>query len=192
MHLHGEDHLRQVARTFDSQADAVAEFELIYGDAVRVGRAPATSAEQRSARPLADTPAMAGDTEFDPPSAKASRSFDVAMDGTLHFTITAIDEDQAHEKVHALSCTEAGVEKPLADGIHLTHITYGDAQDYDLAPSDGDPGPPPPHPTTHAETADSRNAEPITPENPVSDPASQPAPPPLSPPSPSTGHHPHR
>jgi hypothetical protein len=46
VHLHGEDHLRQVTRTFDNQADAVADFTLQYGDAVHPGPAPATSTEQ--------------------------------------------------------------------------------------------------------------------------------------------------
>ncbi|WP_433892549.1 DUF317 domain-containing protein [Streptomyces sp. CA-111067] len=53
VHLHGEDHLRQVTRTFDDQAEAVTEFARLYGDAVRPGPAPATAAEQRTARILA-------------------------------------------------------------------------------------------------------------------------------------------
>jgi hypothetical protein len=52
VHLHGEDHLRQVTRTFDNQADAVADLVLIYGDAVRPGAAPATGTEARIARIL--------------------------------------------------------------------------------------------------------------------------------------------
>jgi hypothetical protein len=51
--LHDEDHLRHIAGTFDSKTDAVAEFLLICGSAMRIGPAPATSSEQRIARILA-------------------------------------------------------------------------------------------------------------------------------------------
>lgn len=55
VHLHGEDHLRQVARTFVRQEQAVEGFALLYGDAVRPGPAPATGTEQRVARILNPT-----------------------------------------------------------------------------------------------------------------------------------------
>ncbi|WUH90396.1 DUF317 domain-containing protein [Streptomyces sp. NBC_00433] len=53
VHLQGEDHVRQVAATFDNQDEALADFDLRYGGAVRPGPAPATPAEQRTARVLA-------------------------------------------------------------------------------------------------------------------------------------------
>jgi hypothetical protein len=53
VHLLEEGYRRHVTRSFDSRADAVAEFFHIYGGAVRPGPAPATSSEQRIASILA-------------------------------------------------------------------------------------------------------------------------------------------
>jgi hypothetical protein len=53
--LHDQDHLRHIAATFDSRAEAVTEFLLIYGSALRPGPAPATPTEQRVVRVLAAT-----------------------------------------------------------------------------------------------------------------------------------------
>lgn len=46
IHLHGENHLRAEATQYDTPAKAIAEFERLYGDAVRPGPAPATSTER--------------------------------------------------------------------------------------------------------------------------------------------------
>ncbi|MBA2950243.1 DUF317 domain-containing protein [Streptomyces himalayensis] len=46
IHLHGENHLRVEAGRYDTPAKAIAEFERLYGDAVRPGPAPATSTER--------------------------------------------------------------------------------------------------------------------------------------------------
>ncbi|WP_050515406.1 hypothetical protein [Streptomyces rimosus] len=55
VHLHGEDHLRQIALDFTSPAKAISDFERLYGAAIRPGPAPAT--EQAAAQVL--TPAEA-------------------------------------------------------------------------------------------------------------------------------------
>ncbi|MFF3849650.1 DUF317 domain-containing protein [Streptomyces sp. NPDC002328] len=49
VHLHGENHLRQITETFDSPARAIAAFEAAYGDAVQPGAAPLTETERQSA-----------------------------------------------------------------------------------------------------------------------------------------------
>ncbi|MFK0121149.1 DUF317 domain-containing protein [Streptomyces sp. NPDC090994] len=46
--LHGENHLRTVAETFNTSAEARADFERFHGDAVRPGPAPATDAERQA------------------------------------------------------------------------------------------------------------------------------------------------
>jgi hypothetical protein len=48
IHLHGEDHLRDVSNIYDGPAEAIAEFERLYGDAVRPGPAPATDTERQA------------------------------------------------------------------------------------------------------------------------------------------------
>ncbi|MEU2874208.1 DUF317 domain-containing protein [Streptomyces olivoreticuli] len=52
IHLHGEDHLRQVALVYDDPIEALAEFDRLNGDAVRPGPAPATDIGQRAALAL--------------------------------------------------------------------------------------------------------------------------------------------
>ncbi|MFH9071440.1 hypothetical protein [Streptomyces alboflavus] len=64
------------------------------------------------------------------------RSFTVAQDGTLHFTVRARDLDHAHERIAGLEASEAGAEVPLGDGVQLTHVTYGAVADSDISPTD--------------------------------------------------------
>ncbi|MGW6742866.1 DUF317 domain-containing protein [Streptomyces sp. NPDC055025] len=49
VYLHGENHLRQVAGTFDSPAQALASFERFHRDTMRAGQAPATDTERAAA-----------------------------------------------------------------------------------------------------------------------------------------------
>ncbi|MCD9193434.1 hypothetical protein [Streptomyces albireticuli] len=53
IHLHGENHLRQVALVYDNPTEALSEFDRLNGDAVRPGPAPTTDIEQRAALALA-------------------------------------------------------------------------------------------------------------------------------------------
>ncbi|MFJ8676349.1 DUF317 domain-containing protein [Streptomyces sp. NPDC093589] len=68
VHLHGENHLRQVVDTvFDAHEEAIAEFGRLNGDAVRPGPAPATPTEQAAADALTDA------TAASPPPGTTSR-----------------------------------------------------------------------------------------------------------------------
>ncbi|MFC5218928.1 DUF317 domain-containing protein [Streptomyces coerulescens] len=49
VHLHGEDHLRQVADTFDSPAQAMLAFEKVHGAEMRPSPAPLTDTERAAA-----------------------------------------------------------------------------------------------------------------------------------------------
>ncbi|MBD0422677.1 hypothetical protein H0H10_26560 [Streptomyces sp. TRM S81-3] len=49
VYLHGNNHVRQVADTFDSPAQALASFERLHGDTMRPGPALATPAEHEAA-----------------------------------------------------------------------------------------------------------------------------------------------
>ncbi|MEU8954995.1 DUF317 domain-containing protein [Streptomyces sp. NPDC048518] len=53
VHLHGENHLRVVSGSYDTPGEAIADFERLYGDAVRTGPAPATDTERQAAQALA-------------------------------------------------------------------------------------------------------------------------------------------
>ncbi len=62
VYLHGENHLRQVADTFDSPAQALLAFEKVHGAEMRPGPAPLTDTERSAAEartPLALTTAKA-------------------------------------------------------------------------------------------------------------------------------------
>ncbi|MGW8697611.1 DUF317 domain-containing protein [Streptomyces eurythermus] len=49
VYLHGENHLRQIADTFDSPAQALTMFERVHGDSMRPGPAPLTDTERQTA-----------------------------------------------------------------------------------------------------------------------------------------------
>lgn len=49
VYLHGENHQRQVADTFDSPAQALVSFERFHGDTMRPGPAPMTDTERATA-----------------------------------------------------------------------------------------------------------------------------------------------
>ncbi|MFE0136968.1 DUF317 domain-containing protein [Streptomyces sp. NPDC059037] len=53
VHLHGENHLRVVSGSYDTPGEAIADFERLYGDAVRPGPPPPTDTEQQAAQALA-------------------------------------------------------------------------------------------------------------------------------------------
>ncbi|WP_405928134.1 DUF317 domain-containing protein [Streptomyces griseus] len=50
VHLHGEDQLRRISRTYDNSTEAVEEFHRLHGDAVRPGRPAPTETEELIAR----------------------------------------------------------------------------------------------------------------------------------------------
>ncbi|WP_434595809.1 DUF317 domain-containing protein [Streptomyces sp. A5-4] len=50
VYLHGENHLRQIADTFDSPAQALLAFEKVHGAAMRPGPAPLTDTERAAGR----------------------------------------------------------------------------------------------------------------------------------------------
>lgn len=49
VYLHGENHLRQIANTFDTPAQALTTFERLHSDTMRPGPAPMTDAERDAA-----------------------------------------------------------------------------------------------------------------------------------------------
>ncbi len=66
VYLHGENHLRQVADTFDSPAQALLAFEKVHGAQMRPGPAPLTDTERSAAE--ARKPLAPPTTEPEPPA----------------------------------------------------------------------------------------------------------------------------
>ncbi|MFB6553798.1 DUF317 domain-containing protein [Streptomyces sp. NPDC056405] len=65
VYLHGQDHLRQIAGTFDSPAEALVAFEKVHADEMRPGPAPLTDTERA---------AIAASSVFDVTTAKSEPS----------------------------------------------------------------------------------------------------------------------
>ncbi|MFC9431426.1 DUF317 domain-containing protein [Streptomyces sp. NPDC056987] len=66
VYLHGENHLRQIAGTFDSPAQAIAAFERLHGTTMRSGPAPATETEQQTAEARTSLATPAADSASTP------------------------------------------------------------------------------------------------------------------------------
>ncbi|WP_053627904.1 DUF317 domain-containing protein [Streptomyces sp. XY511] len=72
VHLHGEGHLRQVTTTFETEAEAVADFHSHHTGAVRPGPAPLTELEQRVRQALRSTTVPATPEAPAPPTPVAA------------------------------------------------------------------------------------------------------------------------
>ncbi|MFJ8112358.1 DUF317 domain-containing protein [Streptomyces sp. NPDC096132] len=141
VYLHGENHLRQIADTFDSPAKALTSFERLHGDAMRPGPAPMTDIERAAtrARTSLDTPAP--EPEIVPAYTADASDHDVLLEQFLAAhgdwgkwrtwtddTTHAIHESQTLriERVHEsdpreTAWTVAAYETPVSDRMwHLT------------------------------------------------------------------------
>ncbi|MFF4867347.1 DUF317 domain-containing protein [Streptomyces sp. NPDC001231] len=147
VHLHGENHLRQVADTFDSPAQALMSFERAHEDTMRAGPAPTTDTERQAAEArtsLTTTPEPEPATpepETVPAYTADPGDHDAALDQFLNThgdwekwrtwsddTTHAIHESQTLriERVHEAhpreaAWTVAAYETPVSDRMwHLT------------------------------------------------------------------------
>ncbi|MER6556681.1 DUF317 domain-containing protein [Streptomyces sp. NPDC001027] len=148
VYLHGEDHLRQIADTFDSPAGAMVAFEKIHGAEMRPGPAPLTDTERAAAEartPLACTTAKPEPARPEPETVPAyladAGDHDAILDTFLDAhgdwekwrtwtddTTHAIHESQTLriERVHEAdpretAWTVAAYESPVSDRMwHLT------------------------------------------------------------------------
>ncbi|MFF3364515.1 DUF317 domain-containing protein [Streptomyces misionensis] len=148
VYLHGEDHLRQIAATFDSPAKALVAFEKVHAAEMRPGPAPLTDTERAaiSARSVFDVTTTEAETprpepETVPVYRADAGDHDALLDGFLDShgefekwrtwsdeTTHAIHESQTLriERVHdthgrETAWTVAAYETPVSDRIwHLT------------------------------------------------------------------------
>ncbi|MFF3976510.1 DUF317 domain-containing protein [Streptomyces sp. NPDC001828] len=148
VYLHGENHLRQVADTFDSPAQALLAFEKIHGAQMRPGPAPLTDTERSAAearKPLAPLTA-----EPEPPAPEPvpvyladAGDHDALLDGFLDAhgefekwrtwsdeTTHAIHESQTLriERVHEtqprdIAWTIAAYETPVSERMWVLSAT---------------------------------------------------------------------
>ncbi|WP_327743351.1 DUF317 domain-containing protein [Streptomyces europaeiscabiei] len=148
VYLHGENHLRQIADTFDSPSQALTAFERLHGDTMYPGPAPVTNTERATAQartsvstPGAEPEPPAQEPEIVPAYAADAGDHDALLDQflTAHSgwekwrtwsddTTHAIHEAQTLriERVHEAhpretAWTVAAYETPVSERMwHLT------------------------------------------------------------------------
>ncbi|MFI5751057.1 DUF317 domain-containing protein [Streptomyces sp. NPDC051644] len=150
VYLHGEDHLRQVADTFDSPAQAMLAFEKVHGAEMRPGPAPLTDTERSAAEartPLALTTAKPEPAPLEPETVPVyladAGDHDALLDAFLDAhgdwerwrtwsdeTTHAIHESQTlriervHETpAHETAWTVAAYETPVSDRMWVLTAT---------------------------------------------------------------------
>ncbi|MDX3616493.1 DUF317 domain-containing protein [Streptomyces europaeiscabiei] len=150
VYLHGEDHLRQIADTFDSPAGALLAFEKVHGAEMRPGPAPLTDSERAAAEartPLALTAATTEPARPEPETVPAYLAdtgdhdalLDTFLDGHGGWekwrtwsdeTTHAIHESQTlriervHETpAHETAWTMAAYETPVSDRMWVLTAT---------------------------------------------------------------------
>ncbi|MER5548590.1 DUF317 domain-containing protein [Streptomyces sp. NPDC002589] len=132
VHLHGENHLRVVSGSYDTPGEAIADFERLYGDAVRPGPPPPTDTEQQAAQALAalspGETASTADTPVEPPTAKTELVPVYAADPGDHEALLEkfLKEQGEWEKYRTWedSTTVASHESPTLRAI-FDHDTEG-------------------------------------------------------------------
>ncbi|MEU9189259.1 DUF317 domain-containing protein [Streptomyces sp. NPDC048484] len=148
VYLHGENHLRQIADTFDSPAQALLAFEKVHGAEMRPGPAPLTDTERSAAEARTPLALTTAEPELAPPKPETVPVYladagdhdallDTFLDAHGEFekwttwsdeTTHAIHESQTLriERVHEAhprdtAWTVAAYETPVSDRMwHLT------------------------------------------------------------------------
>ncbi|MFG3126810.1 DUF317 domain-containing protein [Streptomyces tendae] len=150
VYLHGEDHLRQIADTFDSPAQALLAFEKVHGADMRPGAAPLTDTERSAAEARATFDLTAAKTESSSPELETVPAYladagdhDALLDAFLDAhsdwekwrtwsdeTTHAIHESQTlriervHETpAHETAWTVAAYETPVSDRMWVLTAT---------------------------------------------------------------------
>ncbi|MET7795365.1 DUF317 domain-containing protein [Streptomyces decoyicus] len=140
VYLHGQDHLRQVADTFDSPAQALVSFERVHCDTMRPGPAPITDTERAAAEARTSLITPPAEPETVPAYAADAGDHDALLDEFLDAhgdwskwrtwsdeTTHAIHESQTLriERIHGAPAHEtawvvAAYETPVSDRVwHL-------------------------------------------------------------------------
>ncbi|MFE9416963.1 DUF317 domain-containing protein [Streptomyces griseofuscus] len=149
VYLHGEDHLRHIAATFDSPAKALVAFEKVHAAEMRPGPAPTTDAERaaaeaRTAAPSSEHPVPAHPESVTVPAYAADAGdHDALLDTFLNThrdwqkwrtwsdeTTHAIHESQTLriERIHEADAREtawtvAAYETPVSDRMWVLTAT---------------------------------------------------------------------
>ncbi|MFJ7192157.1 DUF317 domain-containing protein [Streptomyces bacillaris] len=117
VHLHGENHLRQVSTSYDTEAEAVAEFHRLYSVAVRPGPAPLTDLERAVRWLLVGQPTSTTE-ETSAPAAEPP----VAEPGEHEaFLLTLFDEERQWERYRPSDETTIASHESLVVRVEFDH-----------------------------------------------------------------------
>ncbi|WP_432079680.1 DUF317 domain-containing protein [Streptomyces sp. YPW6] len=117
IHLHGENHLRQISTSYDTEAEAVAEFHRLYSVAVRPSPAPLTDLEQAVRRLLAGKPPSTAEETSEPTVEPP-----VAEPGEHEAFLAALfDEDRQWERYRPSDETTIASHESLAVRAEFDH-----------------------------------------------------------------------
>ncbi|MFD3944914.1 DUF317 domain-containing protein [Streptomyces sp. NPDC058579] len=117
VHLHGENHVRQVTSTFESETEAIAEFHRLYSVAVRPGPAPLTGLE-RTVRQVLTGETLAAPQEVVIPTTEPP----AAGPGEHESFLQALFEDAPQwEKYRPFDETTIAVHESLAFRAEFDH-----------------------------------------------------------------------
>ncbi|WP_051716929.1 DUF317 domain-containing protein [Streptomyces sp. NRRL F-5727] len=117
VYLHGENHLRQTSTSYDTEAEAVAEFHRLYSVAVRPGPAPLTDLEQTIRQLHADTPPSTAE-ETSAPAAEPP----VAEPGEHEAFLAALfDEERQWDRYRPLDETTIASHESLTVRVEFDH-----------------------------------------------------------------------
>ncbi|MFI8102103.1 DUF317 domain-containing protein [Streptomyces sp. NPDC086023] len=117
VHLHGENHLRQISTSYDTEAEAVAAFHRLYAVAVRPGPAPLTDLEQTIRQLHAGKATVAAEE----PSASAAEP-PVAEPGEHETFLAALfDEEQQWERYRPFDEATIASHESLAVRVQFDH-----------------------------------------------------------------------
>ncbi|MFI1890205.1 DUF317 domain-containing protein [Streptomyces jumonjinensis] len=151
LHLHGEDHLRQITSVYDTETEAVADFHRLYSVAVRPGPAPTTDTERTATATLASavpaaTPKVTGTSPAVPAHAAELGDHEALLSSFLEAQgewekwrtwddncTYAVHESQTirvefnHEVRHRsdIAWTVAAYESPVGERLWHATITAG-------------------------------------------------------------------
>ncbi|GAA0629116.1 DUF317 domain-containing protein [Streptomyces crystallinus] len=129
VHLHGEDHLRVVSSTYDTPGEAIADFERLYGDAVRPGPPPPTDTERQAAEVLAGVStskaALAADAPAEPQAAEPEWVPVYATDPGDHEAVLKdfLNSQPAWEKYRPYDGTTIASHESLTLRVEFEHET---------------------------------------------------------------------
>ncbi|MEV8427038.1 DUF317 domain-containing protein [Streptomyces niveus] len=129
VYLHGENHLRQIANTFDSPAQALTAFEDMHADTMRPGPAPMTDTERAAteARTSPGTPP----TKPEPSSAGAGTAPALVTAGAHEALFASFVEDHGEWEKYRTWSDEASVANH--ESLTLRAEFDHEARDRDIA-----------------------------------------------------------